>query len=474
MENLHVVIGLEMHCELKSNSKVFSDGRNAYSDTANINVSPVDMAFPGILPVVNKYCVEEAIKMASILHCQIPDVMIFDRKNYYYPDLPKGYQITQCSKPVGINGYLEYDSGNKIKRAIIHDIHLEEDSASLDHLNNTSIIDYNRAGVPLLEVVTEPCFNCAKDAVSFLENMIKIYQYTNISDADTKRGQVRCDVNVSLANEKGEYVTPRSETKNVNSLGNIFATINYEEKRQREAYFNHSEELVQETRRFDEDTQTTIRMRTKVDAIDYKYFIEPNIPPFKIEKEMVDKIVNDIPELPLSRKQRYLNEYKLTEEDANTLIKNKDLSDYYDECIKIGIDKQIASNWVTVNILGELNKSNISIKDFYITPNYLKQITDNILNNNISSKQAKEIFAKSILENKEPNTYIKDNTQLSDESYLRDLIVSIINNNLAQKEAYLNGKTNLFDYFVGQVMKETKGKANPVITKKLLRDLLNK
>ena len=473
-ENLHVVIGLEMHCELKSNSKVFSTGKNSFSDTANENVSPVDMAFPGILPVLNKYNVDEAIKMASILHCEIPDVMIFDRKNFYYPDLPKGYQITQFNKPVGINGYLEYYSNNEVKKAIIHDIHLEEDAASLDHMMNTSTIDYNRAGVPLLELVTEPCFNSAEDAVAFLENIIRIYQYTDISDADTKKGQIRCDVNVSLANEKGEYVTPRSETKNVNSLGNVLTTINFEEQRHRNAYFNHTEELFQETRRFDEETQTTIRMRNKENAIDYKYFIEPNIPPYKITKDHINNLVKDIPELPLSRKLRYINEYNLSLEDSNTLIKNKGISDYYDECINLGIDKNQAVNWVTVNILGELNKDNSSIKDFYITPKLLKQIIDAVNDNKISSKQAKEIFSKAIIDKKEPKEYLSENTQISDESYLKDLIINIINNNQEQKIAYLNGRSNLFDYFVGQVMKETKGKANPNITKELLNELLNK
>lgn len=473
-EKLHVVIGLEMHCELKSNSKVFSTGKNSYSDTANENISPVDMAFPGILPNLNKYSVEEAIKMASILNCDIAERMIFDRKHYYYPDLPKGYQITQCTRPVGINGYIEYDLNNEIKKAYITDIHLEEDAAALDHMMNTSTIDYNRAGVPLLEIVTEPCFRSAEEAIAFLENMIKIYQYTNISDADTKRGQVRCDVNISLANEKDEYVTPRTEVKNVNSLSNIFNTIKYEEERHRNAYFNHSEELVQETRRYDEESNTTIRMRTKVDAIDYKYFVEPNIPPYEITKEHIDNLVKDIPELPLFRKLRYLNDYNLSSEDANTLIRNKDISNYYDECIKIGIDKNIAANWVTVNILGELNKDNSSIIDFYVTPSLLKQIIDAINDGTISSKQAKEIFNKAINDKKEPKEYLSENPQISDESYLRELIGNIIDNNQEQKQAYLNGKSNLFDYFVGQVMKETKGKANPNITKEILNELLDK
>ena len=330
MDNLHVVIGIEMHCELKSNSKVFSKGRNSYSDEANTNISPVDMAFPGILPLVNKKCVEHAIKMASILNCEIADVMMFDRKHYYYPDLPKGYQITQFTKPVGVNGHIEYEVDGIKKEALIYDIHLEEDAASLDHFFNTSTIDYNRAGVPLLEIVTKPCFYSKEEVVAFLENIRNIYQYTDISDADTKKGQIRCDVNINLQNDKGEYVTPRVEIKNVNGFSNIAASIDYEEERQKNALKNNLEdELVQETRRYDEESGTTIRMRTKVDAIDYKYFVEPNILPYPITKEWIDEIKKEIPELPLERKKKYMEKYGLSEYDATTIIKNKDISNYF-------------------------------------------------------------------------------------------------------------------------------------------------
>ena len=473
MDDLKTVIGIEMHCELKSNSKVFSSGKNAYSDEANTNVSPVDMAFPGILPVVNKKCVMDAIKMATILHCNIADKLIFDRKNYYYPDLPKGYQITQCHKPIGVNGYIEYEVNGEIKKALIHDLHLEEDAASLDHFFNTSTIDYNRAGVPLIEIVTEPCFNSSEEVVSFLENMRRIYQYTDISDADTKRGQIRCDVNISLWKDS-EQITPRVEVKNVNGFNNIADTIKYEVNRQKELINNgKKDEIVQETRRFDEESGTTIRMRTKVDAIDYKYFIEPNIPPYIIKEEWFNEIIKDIPKLPLERKLEYLNKYNISIEDANTLIKDKNISDYFEESINIGIDPRLAANWITVNILGYLNKENISINDFYLKPNLLKQIIDAINNNSISSKQAKEIFIKAIEDEREPNNYIKESSQISDKDELIKLIKDIVNNNQEQKQAYLNGKTNLFDYFVGLVMKETKGKANPTITKEILMNELN-
>lgn len=476
MTKLQLVVGLEMHCELKSNAKVFSTGINKYSDTANCHVSPVDMAFPGTLPIVNKKCIEHAIKMASVLNCTLADKFIFDRKNYYYPDLPKGYQITQCTKPIGVNGYIDLPCQDRVIRAEIHDIHLEEDAASLDHFKNTSTIDYNRAGVPLLEIVTEPCFYSADEAVAFLEYMRNVYQYTDISLADTKKGQIRCDVNVNLKNEKGEYVTPRVEIKNVNSFSNVHDAILYEEKRQLKALEeNNLEELVQETRRWDEETNSTIRMRTKVDAIDYKYFIDPNIPPIKIDKNWVEEIVKTIPRLPLERQNSYMKEYGLSAYDAKILVKDKDIASYFEECINLGLDAKMASNWITVNIVTELNKDNSSIKDFYITPEYLKQILDRIADGTISNKQAKDVFSKALEEKKEPQSFIsKENSQISNEDELRGIITEIINNNLGQKEAYLNGKTNLFDYFVGQVMKQTRGKANPVKTKEILSEELNK
>lgn len=476
MSKLQLVIGLEMHCELKSNAKVFSTGINKYSDTANCHVSPVDMAFPGTLPIVNKKCIEHAIKMASVLNCTLADKFIFDRKNYYYPDLPKGYQITQCTKPIGVNGYIDLPCEDRVIRAKIHDIHLEEDAASLDHFKNTSTIDYNRAGVPLLEIVTEPCFYSADEAVAFLEYMRNVYQYTDISLADTKKGQIRCDVNVNLKNENGEYVTPRVEIKNVNSFSNVHDAILYEEKRQLKALEeNNIMELVQETRRWDEESNSTIRMRTKVDAIDYKYFIDPNIPPIKIDKNWVGEIVKTIPRLPLERQNSYMKEYGLSAYDAKILVKDKDIASYFEECINLGLDAKMASNWITVNIVTELNKNNSSIKDFYITPEYLKQILDRIADGTISNKQAKEVFSKALEKRKEPQSFIsKENSQISNEDELRSIITEIINNNPGQKEAYLNGRTNLFDYFVGQVMKQTRGKANPVKTKEILSEELSK
>ena len=357
----------------------------------------------------------------------------------------------------------------------IHDIHLEEDSASMDHFSDVSLINYNRAGVPLLELVTEPCLSSAEEAVAFLEEIRKIYQYADISEADTKKGQIRCDVNVSIMEEGSTELGTKVEVKNVNSFGNVYDNINYEIERQSKLKDEgRYDEVVQETRRFDEETGTTIRMRTKADAIDYKYFVEPNIPKYKIDKTWVEEIKKNIPELPRERKKKYIEDYGLSEYDANIIIKTKDYADYYEECISLGIDKKQAANYLIVNIIAYLNKELISLKDFYLKPEYLKQILDELEKGNISSKQAKEIFNKSIEENKEPKNFIsKENNQISDTNELNNIIDTILNNNNSQVEAYKSGKTNLFDYFVGQVMKETKGKANPTITKEILKDKLD-
>lgn len=470
----HVVIGLEMHCEMKSHTKVFCPSLNTYSTMANTNISEVCLGLPGVMPTVNIECVKKAIKAALILNCEIPDILMFDRKNYYYPDLPRGFQLTQGTKPIGTHGYIDIEVEGKKKRVEISDIHLEDDAASLDHLDTMSLIDYNRCGVPLLECVTEPCFTSADEAVSFIDTMCKIYQYTDISDADTRKGQIRCDVNVNLQDENGKFVTPKVEVKNVNSISNVRDTILYEEKRQREALESGNlDSLEQETRRFDEATGTTIHMRSKVDAIDYKYFVEPNILPYKISNELIESVKKEIPMLALERKAIYINKFGLDEENAKVIVKDINMANYFEECVNIGIDPKTASNWLNGIITAYLNSEDILIKDFYLQPKFLKQIIDYLVDGTISSKQAKEVFYKALEENKEPKSFIsKDSAQITDEKYLEEIIDNILANNEKNIEAYHNGKTNMFDFFVGQVMKETKGKASPVITKELLNKKL--
>ncbi len=468
-------IGLELHCEMNTKSKVFSKGINEYNEIPNVNIRPLDMAFPGTLPVLNKEALRKAFRMALALNCETPDILLFERKNYYYPDLPKGYQITQMAKPVGINGYLDIDVEGQEERVLIHDIHLEEDTASQDHYDSYSLLDYNRSGVPLVEIVTEPCLHSAASAVSYLETLRNTFKYCDISLADTKLGQIRCDVNVSVAKEGYKELGTKVEMKNINSFANVAKAIDSEVARQISLIEQgKKEEIIQETRRYDEEKETTISMRSKVDAIDYKYFAEANIPTMPISKDYIEEIRKELPVLPYYRYKKYLNEYSLTSKEANQLIKEKELSDYFDKCVELGIDAKIAANWIIVNIVTILNKEDIKITEFFLKPEYLKQIIDKVKDNTISSKQAKEIFNQAIENKKEPKEFISANAQLSNEDELRSIIETIINNNQAQVEDYRNGHDNLFKYFVGQVMKETKGKANPVLTNDILKEYLDK
>ena len=468
-----LVIGLEMHAEMKSTTKVFSPSSNVYNKMANVNINEIDLAFPGFMPSLNEECVKKAVEMALILKCDVAKYMIFDRKNYYYPDLPKGYQITQNTRPVGINGNLEVSlNGTKFNVEIL-DIHLEEDAAALDHLQTFSLIDYNRAGVPLLETVTAPCMHSADEAIAFLETMCRIYKYTDISEADTKKGQIRCDVNVNLMDDNGNYITPKVEIKNVNSLANVKLAILYEEKRQLEALQNN-EPLYQETRRFDESSGTTVHMRSKADAIDYKYFVEPNIPPYEITDEFVENIRKTIPVLADARKDNYMSNLGLDEYNANILIKDINIANYFEKCVEVGIKPIEAANYINGIITSYINEKDININDFYLKPEFLKQINDAKESGVLSSKQVKEVFYKSLEEEKEPKNFIsKEDAQVSDEDLIESIIDRILSSHEKEINEYKNGRTNIFDFFVGQVMKETRGKANPIITKELLHKKLD-
>lgn len=468
-----LVIGLEMHAEMKSTTKVFSPSSNVYNKMANVNINEIDLAFPGFMPSLNEECVKKAVEMALILKCDVAKYMIFDRKNYYYPDLPKGYQITQNTRPVGINGNLDVSlNGSKFNVEIL-DIHLEEDAAALDHLPTFSLIDYNRAGVPLLETVTAPCMHSADEAIAFLETMCRIYKYTGISEADTKKGQIRCDVNVNLMDDNGNYITPKVEIKNVNSLANVKLAILYEEKRQLESLKNN-EPLYQETRRFDESSGTTIHMRSKADAIDYKYFVEPNIPPYEITDDFIENIRKTIPVLADIRKDNYMNNLGLDEYNANILIKDINIANYFEKCVEVGIKPIIAANYINGIITSYINEKDININDFYLKPEYLKQINDAKESGILSSKGVKEVFYKSLEEKKEPKNFIsKEDAQVSDENLIESIIDRILSSHEKEITEYKNGRTNIFDFFVGQVMKETRGKANPIITKDLLHKKLD-
>ena len=468
------VIGLEVHCELKSNSKNFSSSKNSYSTIPNSNVSVVDLGHPGILPVVNKQAVRNSIKMALAMNCEVPEYLTFERKNYFYPDLPKGYQITQFKHPIGINGYVMIHVNGEDKKVLIHDTHLEEDTASLDHYNNYSLLDYNRCGVPLLETVTEPCLNSADEAVAFLEELRSIFLYTDTSYARSDRGQIRCDVNVSLMREGDTKLGTKVEMKNINSFSGVREAILCEVARQTEILDNGGK-IVQETRRYDENDNTTYTMRSKEDAIDYKYFTEPNLPPIKIDKEWVDEVRGEIPTLPNHRFSIYTKEYSINEKDAYTIVRDKDISDFYEECVSILNNPVIISNWLTGDVMKNLNKLSLEIKNSGFTPKMLTDLIKMIDEGKISGKQAKEVLEKSIEEGKDPIKLVDTLgiSQITSEDEIREIVLSVLNENPNLVEDYKNGK-KVFDYLIGQIMKKTKGRANPVITSKILKEELEK
>lgn len=485
MDKYKVLIGLEMHCEIsETNTKVFSSAENSYNDVPNSNIRPVDMAFPGTLPVVNKEAVRKSLMASMILGCKQPEYMYFERKNYYYPDLPKGFQITQETKPapVGIYGKLDFECNGEVKTVRINNLHLEEDAASSDHYSSYSTIDYNRAGVPLLELVTEPDIHSADEAVAFLETMRSIYQYSNISEADSKKGQIRCDVNVSIMDKDKDETDASNwgtkiEIKNVNSFGGVRDAINYEIERQIEAKEDGTyDEMEQQTRRWDEESGTTIYMRSKVDAIDYKYFVEPNIPKFKISKEWLEEIRKAIPKLAGERKEIYINEYNLSDYDATNLVKEREISDYFEETLKEEVDPKMASNWITSVILGHLNKNDISIKQIFVTPVMLSELIKMVDSGKISSKQAKEVLYKALMDEKEPSKIVEEEgmQQIGDEDSIKTIVLEVLEEQPNAIEQYKNGRTNIVDFLVGQVMKKTRGQANPAMTRTMMIEEIEK
>lgn len=442
------------------------------------------MGFPGTLPVLCKEAVRKAILASMILNCKQPEYMYFERKNYYYPDLPKGYQITQETKPapVGIYGSLTFDVEDREKTVRIDNIHLEEDAASTTHIGSISKIDYNRAGVPLLELVTYPDMHSAKEAVAFLEEMRRIYQYAGISEADSKKGQIRCDVNVSIMDAtldetKEENWGTKVEIKNVNSFGGVRDAITYEIQRQVELKEKGTyDTMKQQTRRWNEDTMETVYMRSKVNAIDYRYFVEPNIPKFKIDPEWLEKIRGEIPVLPRERKKKYEEELGLSTYDAKVLVKERNVADYFEEILTYQVGPKEASNWITSIILGHLNKEEIDIKDLFVTPKMLADLIHLVKEGKISSKQGKEVLYKALARREEPTTIVEKEgmAQIGKEEDLHKVVLEVLEENESAKVQYQAGKTNILDYLVGQVMRKTRGKASPAITMKILREEMEK
>ena len=468
------VIGLEVHTELNTISKMFSGSKNEYTKEANTNISEIDLALPGILPLPNIEGVRKALKLAMCLNCETPNVVMFDRKNYYYADLPKGYQLTQMTKPFGKNGYLDIEVNGVSKRVRIHQLHLEEDSASMTHESTYSLLDYNRAGVPLIEIVTEPDMNTIDEVIEYLENLRSIIKYAGVSEASSEKGQLRVDVNISMMKEEDTVLGTRAEIKNINSFNAVKEVIAYEMKRQEEV-LSSGGKVVQETRRWVDDEKKTVSMREKVDAIDYRYYVEPNIPVVKLSEDFKEEIRKSIPLLPLERMKKYIS-LGVSSKDAKTIVREKAVSDYFDEVLSHNVDAKEASNWMTTRLMGYMNQNNMSINEVYLRPEMLASLVSLVTTGKISSQQAKDVFAFCLEENKTPEEIVKEKAmeQISDEETIREMVKEVINSNPNQYEAYKSGKTALLGFFVGQTLKASGGKANPAVVNKLVYEELNK
>ena len=473
--NFETIIGIEIHCELNTKTKMFSSAPNSFGKEPNTQVSKVDMAFPGILPTVNKKAVEYAIIACSALNLSIDNELWFDRKNYFYSDLPKGFQITQDKRPIGRDGYIEVDTINGVKRIGIERIHMEEDTAKQSHYGDYTLIDYNRCGVPLIEIVSKPDMRSGEEAAKYVEKLRSILSYLGVSDCKMEEGSMRCDINISLRPIGSEKFGVKTEIKNLNSINNIQRAVEFEISRQ-EKLLLKGLEVEQETRRFDEASKQTVLMRKKTDAVDYKYYTEANIMPIKLSDAFINKAINLVPELPDARFNRFVSELNLSEYDARQLINQKAVADYYEEVLKDYNDPKITANWILGDVYSYLNKNNLTIKDFKLSTSNLAKLLTLLKQGKISSKQGKEIFNIIIETNEDPETIAKAKgmVQESDEGLIMEYINEVLRDNPQAIATYKSGRDNILGFLVGQVMKKSKGKANPAITSKLLKEEIMK
>jgi len=475
--NFEPVIGLEIHVELKTKSKMFSSAPVTYGKEANTQTAPLDLGFPGTLPVVNKQAVIDAIRVSNALHMSIDHELHFDRKNYFYSDLPKGYQITQDRRPIGSHGYLEIVVNGEKKRIGIQRLHMEEDTCKQLHFKNFTLLNYNRAGTPLIEIVSEPEIRSGEEAMKYVEMIRSIVVFSEVSDGKMEEGSLRCDVNVSIRPVGTKEFGTKVEVKNINSITYVKNAIDFEVKRQQEIIENGGK-VIQETRRYDDETKTTIAMRLKTDSVDYKYFPEPNIIPIKLSDEFVNDAIASCPELAESKKERYLNEFKLNDYDASLLVSDKDISVYYDNCAKLTKQYKILANWINVDVLSYLNKNNCTINEFPLSPEQLVSLIAIIEKNEVSSNQAKSIFNKMVEEKcdaQKARQILGISSQISDESFIKNVIKEVLDENPQSIKDYKEGKDRALGFMVGQVMKKTQGKVNPKMTSEmLLKELENR
>ena len=473
--NFETIVGIEIHVEMKTKSKMFSLAPIGFGLTPNSEVVAFDMAFPGTMPRVNKEAVKNAIRVSNALHMSIDQEIWFDRKNYFYSDLPKGFQITQQARPIGSEGYLIINVNGKDKKIGIERLHMEEDTCMQHHFSDYTLLDYNRAGIPLIEIVSKPEIRSGEEARKYVEKIREIVTFSNVSDGKMEEGSLRCDVNVSIRPYGSDKFGTKVEIKNLNSIANVEKAIDFEAKRQSELLLL-GKEVEQETRRYDEAKKETVLMRKKTDAADYKYFTEPNIPPIKLSDEFVKDAIDTCPELYDQKLERFLNNYGLNEVDAKIILTSVDMANYYDEAAKFTKLYQPLANFMISDVNGYLNKNAISILDFKVEPKFISELVELLQSKKINSSQGKQIFEKLVKENKSPLLIQKEvgAVLINDENKIRELVLEVLEANPTLRDDFKAGKTRAQGFVMGQIMKKTGGKVNPGIANKIILDELKK
>ena len=472
------VIGLEIHVQLNTKSKIFSPASTDFGSDQNTQACAIDLGMPGVLPVLNEEAVKMAIKFGLAIGANISDNSIFARKNYFYPDLPKGYQISQYEIPIVEGGSIDIINDGQTKTINITRAHLEEDAGKSIHdlYPNETAIDLNRAGTPLIEIVSEPEMKSAAEAVQYLKNIHSLVRYLGISDGNMQEGSFRCDANISLMKEGSDVLGTRAEIKNINSFRFVENAINHEIQRQSDILDN-GDNVKQETRLYDPSKDETRSMRSKEEANDYRYFPDPDLLPVSITPELIEEIKSNMPELPSIKKDRFKVQYKLSDYDIDILTSNRELSEYFEKTIEgTNLDAKTTANWIITEVLALANKKNIKVEEYPVNFKNLQNLLSNVQSEVISSKQAKDVFER-MWNNGEDAQYIIENEgmkQISDTDELNKIVDNIIKNNYKSVEEYQNGKDKLLGFFVGQVMKETKGKGNPKIVNQILKGKLKK
>lgn len=478
MHDYEAVIGLEVHVELKTNTKIFCQCPTAFGGDPNAHVCPVCLGLPGVLPVLNKKVLEYAIRAALALNCEIAPYSKFDRKNYYYPDLPKNYQISQYDLPLARNGHLDIEVDGEVKRVGIIRIHMEEDAGKLLHqgtIDTTpySLVDYNRTGVPLIEIVSAPDLRTPEEAKAYLEKLKAIIQYTGVSDCKMEEGSLRCDANVSVRKKGSREFGTKTEIKNLNSFKAVQRALAYEIRRQ-VAVLEEGGRIVQETRMWDEAEGVTRSMRSKEEAHDYRYFPEPDLVPLVIDRQWVEEIRASLPELPDQRRQRYIKQYGLPPYDAAVLTATKEMADYFEECVALYPNAKAVSNWVMGDLSRLLNAHNMEITQCRVKPPQLVVLLRLMDKGTISGKIAKTVFEEMFATGKDAEEIVREKglVQITDEGAIAAVVEEVLAANPKVVADYLGGKEKVFAFLVGQVMKATRGKANPELANRLLREKL--